>query len=77
MGLDPTGILTIFQPGILTKLFFTVLGLFYFVLALVIYRQISLMTQVLDSKISPVVKTAALAQIAATGVLFFLALVLA
>jgi len=67
-GVDQVGnILAFFQFGILVKLFMSVLGLFYFVFALVVYRQISLMTQILDSKISPLVKTVALGQIIASG----------
>jgi len=64
------------QFGLIVKLFVTVLGLFYVVFAVVVYRQISLMTQVLDTKISPLVKMLALVQIGVAGVLTFLALVL-
>ncbi len=52
------------------------MGLFYVIFALVIYRQITLMTQVLDSKISPKVKTLAVVQIGMAGILFLLAVVL-
>lgn len=78
MSPDQVGnIFAFFQFGLLVKLFFSVLGLFYFVFTLVVYRQISLMTQVLDSKISPLVKMVALVQIVAAGILFFLAVVVA
>ncbi len=70
-------LLNFFQFGLLLKLFFAVLTFFYFVFAVVVWRQIVLMTQVLDSKISPLVKTIAVAQIFAVAFLFFLALFLA
>ena len=69
-------IFSIFQFGFLVKMLFSVMGLFYVIFALVIYRQITLMTQVLDSKISPKVKTLAIVQIGMAGVLFLLAVVL-
>lgn len=74
---DPTAIFNFFQMGLLVKLFFAVLTLFYFVFSVVVYRQIVLMTQVLDSKISPLVRAIALIQIVVAGVLFFLAVVAA
>ena len=70
-------IFAILQFGLLIKLFFVVLTLFYFIFSLVVYRQITLMTQILDSKMSPLVKVVALGQVIASGILFFLALVLA
>lgn len=70
-------ILNFFQFGLLIKLFFLVLTFFYFVFAVVVWRQIVLMTQVLDSKISPLVKTIAVIQIFAVAFLFFLSLFLA
>lgn len=70
-------ILSFFQIGLLVKLFFLVLGFFYFVFVAVIYRQIDLMTQVLDSKISPVVKTIALIQIFSAAFLFLLIILFA
>lgn len=69
-------IFSIFQFGFLVKMLFSVMGLFYVIFALVIYRQITLMTQVLDSKISPKVKTLAVVQIGMAGILFLLAVVL-
>ena len=69
-------IFSIFQFGFLVKMLFSVMGFFYVIFALVIYRQITLMTQVLDSKISPKVKTLAIVQIGMAGVLFLLAVVL-
>ena len=44
------------QLGLFVKLFFIVLTLFYVVFCLVIYRQIYLMTKILDSKISKIIK---------------------
>lgn len=74
---NPLAIMEFFQMGLLIKLFFIVLTLFYFVFSVIVYRQIVLMTQVLDSKISPLVKVVALIQIVVAGVLFFLAVVAA
>lgn len=68
-------LINFFQFGLIIKLFFAVLIFFYFVFAVVVYRQISLMTQVLDSKISPLVRTVAAAQIFAVASLFFLGLI--
>lgn len=70
-------LINFFQFGLLIKLFFLVLTFFYFVFAVVVWRQIVLMTQVLDSKISPLVKTIAVVQIFAVAFLFFLSLFLA
>ena len=64
------------QFNLLIKLFFAVLMLFYLVFAVVVWRQIALMTQVLDSKISPLVKTIAIIQIFAVAFLFFLGIIL-
>lgn len=70
-------ILNLLQFGLIIKIFFSVLVLFYFVFVAIVYRQIVLMTQVLDSRLSPLVKTVALGQIIAVAVLFFLGLILA
>lgn len=72
----PDQLLGFLQIGLFVKLFFSVLMLFYFVFAAVIYRQIVLMTQILDSKISPLVKTLAMGQILAVAILFFLGVIL-
>ena len=72
MILDPLSFLNLFQLSLLVKLFLLVLAFFYLVFSLVVYRQISLMTQVLDSRISPVVRLTALLQIIAVAVLFLL-----
>ncbi len=69
-------ILNLLQFGLIVKLFFSVLALFYFIFAVIVYRQIVLMTQVLDSHLSPVLKTVALVQIAGVGLLFFIGVVL-
>lgn len=71
------GILNIFTIGFLAKLLLLVLSGFYLVLTIIIYRQISLMTQTLNSSISPLIRTAALIQIIAVAILFLLVLVLA
>lgn len=73
----PDQILNIFQFGILIKLFFVVLGIFYLVLVAVIYRQIQLMTQILHSRISPLLQMVAMGQMVAGGVLLLLTLILA
>ena len=65
------------QLGLFVKLFFIVLTLFYVIFCLVIYRQIYLMTKVLDSKISPLVQMIALIQIVGAVLIFLLGLVLA
>ncbi len=74
--MTPEQLVSLLQIGLFVKLFFSVLTLFYFVFVAVIYRQIVLMTQILDSKISPVVKTLALGQILAVAILFFLGVML-
>lgn len=70
-------LLGIFQLGALVKIFFVVLGAFYLVLTGVIYRQVQLMNQILLTKMSSVLATVALLQVAAGGVLLLLALILA
>lgn len=74
---DPVAILNFFQLGLIVKLFLSVLVLFYFVFTAVIYRQITLMTQVLDSNISPFIKLIAMGQVIAVAGLFFLTILLA
>lgn len=70
-------IINIFQIGLLIKLFIAVAAIFYLALTVIIYRQIVLMTQILNTEISPLVKTIAMVQIVAAGVLVLLAVVLA
>lgn len=70
-------IISLLQFSLIIKLFFSVLVLFYFVFAAVVYRQIILMTQILNSGVSPLIKAVAVAQIIAVAGLFFLTLVLA
>lgn len=65
-------IITLFDLKVLGKLFLMVLVAFYFVFSIVVYRQITLMTQTLNSNIAPVVKVLALLQILAVAGLFFL-----
>lgn len=69
--------LAFLQLATLFKLFLLVLAFFYLIFAIVIYRQISLMSQVLNSKLSPIVKSIALLHIAAVSVLFVLVVLLA
>ncbi|MCL4397953.1 hypothetical protein M1403_02910 [Patescibacteria group bacterium] len=69
-------LLNLLQFSIFIKLFFAVLMLLYFVFTVVVYRQIVLMTQVLNSKISPLFKMIALGQVVAVGILFFLGILL-
>lgn len=65
-------IITLFDLRTLGKLFLMVLVLFYFIFSIVVYRQITLMTQTLNSNIAPIVKVLALLQILAVAGLFFL-----
>lgn len=67
----------LFNLGLLAKLFLMVLAVLYFVFAIVVSRQITLMTQTLNSNIAPFVKFLAIAQIAAVAGLFFLVTILA
>lgn len=71
-----TNFLQFLQLGLFVKLFFMVLVLFYFVFCAVVYRQITLMTKVLVSKISPTIQAIAIAQILIVAVIFFLGLAL-
>ena len=66
-----------FQIGLFIKLFFLVLALFYFVFTVVVYRQIMLMNQILESQLARVVKTAALVQVVVATGLFFMTILLA
>lgn len=77
MNLDLfTNLLGFFQIAVLAKLFLLVLGFFYFVFAIVIYRQISLMAQTVKSSFSGFLKLAALAQILAVAGLLVLVFLL-
>lgn len=72
-----TEVLNFLQFGLFVKLFALVLVFFYFVFAAIVYRQIVLMTQILDSKISPMIRAFAVAHVVAVGILFFVGLFLA
>ena len=64
MTLDQlTNTMNIFQIGPLVKVFLLVLGFFYFIFTIVVYRQISLMSQTVQTSVSGVVKLIALVQI--------------
>ncbi|KKU90502.1 MAG: hypothetical protein UY21_C0022G0003 [Microgenomates group bacterium GW2011_GWA1_48_10] len=65
-----------FQAQLLIKLFLIVLAIFYFIFTLVVYRQVSLLTQTLNSSISPLIRTAALLQILAVAGLLVLVFLL-
>jgi len=67
----------ILQVGLLIKLFFVALAALYLIFSAVVYRQITLMTEVLESKISPTIGLIALGQVVAAGLLMLLSLVLA
>ncbi|MEK7127617.1 MAG: DUF5657 family protein [Patescibacteria group bacterium] len=58
------------------KLFSLVLIFFYFIFTLVVYRQVTLMNQILETSFTPLVKLTALVQIVAVVVLFFLVFLL-
>lgn len=74
---QPFDLIGFFQIAAIAKLFLLVLGAFYFIFTVVVHRQITLMIQVLDSKISPLVKAIAFIQIIAAAILFILIAVLA
>lgn len=69
--------ITFLDLKILGKLFLLVFAAFYFIFSIVVYRQISLMTQTLHSNVDPIVKVLAIMQIFAVVGLFFLILILA
>ena len=60
------------QIAVLFKLFLLVLVFFYFIFTLVVYRESSLMSQTLNSSISPFIKMVAILHILAVAFLFFL-----
>lgn len=74
MNLDT--ITNLFQFQLLFKAIVLVGGLFYVVLLVIIYRQAGLMTQILNSSVSPVIKLVAIIQIILAIIFFFLALFL-
>lgn len=58
-----------FQIIYLVKLFLFVLALFYFVYGLVVYRQVSLMSSVIETSMTPLAKFLTVIQILlATGI---------
>lgn len=65
-----------FQLIYLVRLLLLVIGLFYFVFTLVVYQQISLMTQVIETTASWLVKLLGLLFILAAVLLFGLVIVL-
>lgn len=70
---DPIGF---FNIWLFIKLFALVLFLFYFILSLVIARQVDLMNQVLGTNIAPGIRLVVIIHAVAVGFLFFLALIL-
>jgi hypothetical protein len=73
MNLDFLNNITwLFDLVILIKLFALALVFFYFIFALIISRQTSLMNQVLETSFTPIIKIVTLLQVAAVGLLFFL-----
>ena len=69
-------IINFFQLHLIVKIFLIVLAVFYLVFTVVVHRQISLMTQVLDSRISPSVKSIAVVQIGVAAVILLLTIVI-
>ncbi len=67
-------VLTLFQVAVLFKIFILVLVFFYFIFALVVYRESSLMSQTLNSSVSPFIRLIAILHILVVVFLFFLAL---
>lgn len=61
-------------PDFFIKIFLLVLAAFYFVFAVVIYRQIGLMSQTIRTLLSPLLKLIAIIQIMVVGGLFLLVL---
>ena len=70
------GLTSLFSFWAFIKLFLLVLLFFYFVLALVITRQVDLMNQVLGTNISPFIRLVVIGHAAAVALLFFLAFAL-
>ncbi len=66
----------LFNVWLWVKLFSLVLVLFYFVLSLVIVRQVDLMGQILKTEVVPALRTASLLHAAAVGILFILVVIL-
>ncbi len=66
----------LFNLWLFIKLFVLVLLFFHFVLAALVIRQTSLMTQVLGTNISPLIKLITLIHALAVAVVFFLAVIL-
>jgi hypothetical protein len=65
-----------FQIAYLAKLLLLVVGLFYFVFSLVIYRQVSLMSQVLNTSATWFLKMLIVIQMAIATAIFVLVIVL-
>ncbi len=69
-------LLNLFNIWLLVKLFVLVLLFFYFVMSLIIARQVDLMNQVLGTNISPLLRTIVVFHAISVGLLFFLAVLL-
>ncbi|OGG05876.1 hypothetical protein A2872_02650 [Candidatus Gottesmanbacteria bacterium RIFCSPHIGHO2_01_FULL_42_12] len=77
MSLDQLiGFTNLFTFWAFVKLFFLVLLFFYFVLSLVIARQVDLMNQVLGTNISPFIRLVVIVHSVAVAILFLLAFAL-
>lgn len=77
MSLDfLTNFTWIFDIVVLIKLFALALVFFYFIFALIVSRQVSLMNQVLETSFTPVVRLVTVIQVIAVAILFFLVFLL-
>ncbi len=63
-------------PWGIVKLFTLVLLLFYIVFSSIAFRQIDLMSRMVEAQVTPVLKLVGLINLAASAGLFFLALIL-
>lgn len=65
---------SLFQFSLLAKIFLLVVILFYLIFTVVVYRQISLMTQTFNSAASAAIRSLAIGQILVIAGLFLLGL---
>lgn len=64
------------SPWLIVKIFILVLLLLYLVFATIVWRQVSLMNQMVEAQISPLLATVALLHVAAAVFLFLFALII-
>jgi|GEM_PF-2915054 len=71
------GLSNFFQMSFIIKLFLLVLSLFYFIFSIVVYRQVSLMSQTVNTPLTSTTRLLAIIQIFAVLGLLLLTVVLA